>query len=68
MPLHMSLNPRLQFITPLLCSPRDRLEGYAKNGVLSGLHVAFSRDGPSKVYVQVRLQKTTTACAYVHMR
>jgi sulfite reductase alpha subunit-like flavoprotein len=33
---------------------RDRLEGYLGNGVLTGLHVAFSRDGPSKVYVQVR--------------
>jgi sulfite reductase alpha subunit-like flavoprotein len=33
---------------------RDRLEGYLRSGVLTGLHVAFSRDGPSKVYVQVR--------------
>ncbi|KAI8468257.1 MAG: cytochrome P450 [Monoraphidium minutum] len=31
---------------------RDTLEGWADSGVLSGLHVAFSRDGPSKVYVQ----------------
>jgi sulfite reductase alpha subunit-like flavoprotein len=33
---------------------KDRLEGYLASGVISGLHVAFSRDGPSKVYVQVR--------------
>lgn len=27
----------------------DELEGYEKSGVLSQLHVAFSRDGASKV-------------------
>ncbi|KIZ02858.1 NADPH--cytochrome P450 reductase [Monoraphidium neglectum] len=32
---------------------RDTLEGHLAAGVISGLHVAFSRDGPSKVYVQV---------------
>jgi len=31
---------------------KDRLEGYLASGVLTGLHTAFSRDGPSKVYVQ----------------
>ncbi|GBF99888.1 hypothetical protein Rsub_12684, partial [Raphidocelis subcapitata] len=31
---------------------KDRLEGYLASGVISGLHTAFSRDGPSKVYVQ----------------
>ncbi|KAF8059389.1 cypD [Scenedesmus sp. PABB004] len=31
---------------------RAELEGYAHSGVLAGLHVAFSRDGASKVYVQ----------------
>lgn len=36
---------------------KDRLEGYLASGVISGLHVAFSRDGPSKVYVQDLIEK-----------
>jgi cytochrome P450 / NADPH-cytochrome P450 reductase len=36
---------------------RGRLEAYEAGGVISGLHVAFSRDGPSKVYVQVRRRR-----------
>jgi len=34
----------------------DELQQYEKSGVLSQLHVAFSRDGPSKVYVQDLIQ------------
>jgi hypothetical protein len=39
----------------VLCSSKDdfiyadELQQYEKSGVLSQLHVAFSRDGPSKV-------------------
>ena len=35
----------------------DELEGYRDDGVLSQLHVAFSRDQPQKVYVQHILKK-----------
>lgn len=31
---------------------RDELEQFRKDGVLTQLHTAFSRDGPKKVYVQ----------------
>lgn len=31
---------------------RDELEGYAADGTLTALHLAFSREGASKVYVQ----------------
>ena len=36
---------------------RDTLEAYLASGVLTGLHTAFSRDGPSKVYVQDLIQQ-----------
>ncbi|GJP33320.1 hypothetical protein CLOM_g17865 [Closterium sp. NIES-68] len=36
---------------------REELAAYAESGVLSALHVAFSRDGPSKVYVQHLLKQ-----------
>ena len=34
---------------------QEELEGYERDGVVTGLHVAFSRDQPQKVYVQDRL-------------
>ncbi|CAI5968921.1 unnamed protein product [Closterium sp. NIES-64] len=36
---------------------REELAAYEESGVLSALHVAFSRDGPSKVYVQHLLKQ-----------
>ncbi len=35
----------------------EELEGYKTEGVLSGLHLAFSRDQQQKVYVQHLLQE-----------
>lgn len=36
---------------------REELEGYVKDGAIGSLHVAFSRDGPSKDYVQHHIEK-----------
>lgn len=36
---------------------QEELEGYEKEGVLSDLHVAFSRDQPEKIYVQSLIEK-----------
>lgn len=36
---------------------REELENYQKNEILSQLHVAFSRDGEKKVYVQDLLRQ-----------
>ncbi len=36
---------------------QEELEGYEGEGVLSGLHVAFSRDQAEKVYVQDLMEK-----------
>ncbi len=36
---------------------REELEGYLKDGVLSRLDLAFSRDGAAKVYVQHRMRE-----------
>lgn len=40
---------------------RDELEAYVKEGVLTSLHTAFSRDGPTKVYVQNLMAEENTA-------
>jgi sulfite reductase alpha subunit-like flavoprotein len=40
----------------------QELEGYLASGVLSGLHVAFSREGASKVS-QARVQHSVAAAA-----
>lgn len=34
---------------------RDEIEGYSRNGLLTELHAAFSRDQDEKVYVQHKL-------------
>lgn len=36
---------------------REELEGFAEEQVLTGLHVAFSRDQEEKVYVQHIMKK-----------
>ena len=36
---------------------QEELEGYEGEGILSGLHVAFSRDQAEKVYVQQLMEK-----------
>jgi NADPH-ferrihemoprotein reductase len=36
---------------------KEELESYLLSGALTELHVAFSRDGPSKEYVQHHLEK-----------
>jgi NADPH-ferrihemoprotein reductase len=40
---------------------RTELESYQKEGVLTKLHTAFSRDGPKKVYVQNLMTDDATA-------
>ena len=40
---------------------QDELEGYEKRGVLSKLHVAFSREQKKKVYVQHLIQRESDA-------
>ena len=40
---------------------REELEAYQARGVLTALHTAFSRDGPSKVYVQGLMTECGTA-------
>ncbi|KAF8056108.1 cypD [Scenedesmus sp. PABB004] len=40
---------------------RERLEAWRQSGVLSGLHVAFSREGPCKVYVQDLIRQQAAA-------
>lgn len=40
---------------------RDELESYEKEGVLTKLYTAFSRDGPQKVYVQNLMAEPATA-------
>jgi sulfite reductase (NADPH) flavoprotein alpha-component len=39
---------------------RDELEAFRRSGVLTHLDTAFSRDGPTKVYVQHRMQENAT--------
>ena len=36
---------------------REELEGYVKSGAITSLHVAFSRDGPQKDYVQHHIER-----------
>ncbi|CAI7794917.1 unnamed protein product [Closterium sp. NIES-53] len=50
-PLHPPPPPRQDYIY------REELAAYEESGVLSALHVAFSRDGPAKVYVQHLLKQ-----------
>lgn len=40
---------------------RDELEGFEKDGILTQLHTAFSRDSAKKVYVQNLMAETKTA-------
>lgn len=37
---------------------QEELEGFKEEGVLTGLHVAFSRDQEEKVYVQHIMERT----------
>lgn len=54
---------------------REELEGYQRDGTLTALHLAFSRDGPQKVYVQHRIaeqadalwQQISAAGAYIYV-
>lgn len=39
----------------------DELQGYLTSGALSQLHVAFSRQGPSKDYVQHHIERQSAA-------
>lgn len=45
----------------------EELEAYAAAGVVTGLRLAFSRDGPRKVYIQHLMQEdSTTLYEYLH--
>ena len=46
---------------------REELEAYQARGVLTALHTAFSRDGPSKVYVQGLMTEDATAANIVNL-
>ena len=46
---------------------RDELEAFEKDGILTQLHTAFSRDSAKKVYVQNLMAETKTAAELLEL-
>lgn len=46
----------------------EELQAHARSGVLDGLHVAFSREGPNKVYVQHLMRERASELAELILR